>query len=74
MIKRVPVVSVSVRREGKRIWPELGMPFEFTEEEAERFERVGSVTNVATVPADMTVVEENKPSTKGKKAEVKEDL
>lgn len=76
MVKRVPVVSVVVQRVGKRVECEIGVPFEFTEEEADRLERRGSVSTVATVHADDAPVKE--APAKGKKAaatkEAEEDI
>lgn len=54
MPKRSPVNTVVVMRDGKRVVPPIGKPFDFTAEEVADFERIlpGSLAKVSRVVED----------------------
>ncbi len=46
MAKKIPLVRIGVQREGKTIYPEIGVVFEFTKEELTDLNRLSGETKV----------------------------
>jgi hypothetical protein len=57
-VTRVPTQSVLVIRDGQRVYPEIGKPFEFTADEVKQLER-GAPEALSTL-AMVDVTEEKK--------------
>ena len=73
----VPIAGVIVKRGAMKITPEVGVPFEFTEEEAEKF--LASPTPVVRklaveVAPEPTLQADPKPARKSRKPAAEDDL
>lgn len=68
-MKRVPLQSIVVQRDGKSFTPPIGQPFDFTKEEVDQIERMAPEAISTEAVVDVTAVEaESKPAGKGKGA------
>ena len=63
MPKRTPLQSVVVIRDGERVTPEIGRPYEFTKEEIEQVERANPAALSKKAVVDLT--EDGKPTGDG---------
>lgn len=63
MPMHAPTQSLCITREGKRLYPEIGVPFDFTDDEVAQAP-AGSLTDVATVSLSKSEVVTKTPAAK----------
>ena len=64
----VPLVRVTVARDGKRVRPTIGEPFEFTEQEVDDLRKMEKTSGRPTLRELVTEVVKPLPAKKGAKA------
>lgn len=70
MPKKVPLISIGVQRDGKTMNPEIGKPFDFTDEELTDIAKMEAVAGVDYV-RDPVNEEADVPAKKSGKADKK---